>query len=174
MQFAVATGAGFAVDVDDDLYSRQMRWQRSAIGATLASPRRAVLACTLVLLCFARRFDLLDVFQAQQHLLLGQRLRPAAKAMALHFPDDLTQPLALAPLGKQHRFQHLKIIRQCVARHEQIRSYSAELCDDPDAPDSLRRRATNNYPGCVGVAVSRASWTRRQSSPSSEGVWRCP
>ncbi|MET4046245.1 hypothetical protein ABIC03_007985, partial [Bradyrhizobium sp. RT6a] len=34
-------------------------------------------------------------------------------------------------------------------------------CDDPDSPDSLRRSAANNYPGCVGFAVSRASWTRR-------------
>jgi hypothetical protein len=29
--------------------------------------------------------------------------------MALHFPDDLTQPLVLHPLGEQHRFQRLKI-----------------------------------------------------------------
>ena len=40
--------------------------------------------------------DLLDVFQTQQHLIFGQRLRPAAEAMALQFLDDLTQPLALA------------------------------------------------------------------------------
>jgi hypothetical protein len=84
------------------------------------SPGRSHLGRVRVLLGFAGRFDLLDVFQTQQHLLLGQRLRPPAKAMALHFPDDLTQPLALTPLGKQHRFQRLKIIRQCVARHQQI------------------------------------------------------
>ena len=77
--------------------------------------------------------------------------------MSLQLLDDLTQPLALAPLGKQHRFQRLEIVRQGVARHEQIRSYSAEFCDDLDSPDSLRRSAANNYPGCVGVAVSRAS-----------------
>jgi hypothetical protein len=34
-----------------------------------------------------------------------------------------------ATLGEQHRFQRLGIIRQCVARHHQIRSYLAELCD---------------------------------------------
>jgi hypothetical protein len=32
--------------------------------------------------------------------------------MPLQFLDDLTQPLALAPLGEQHRFQHLRIVRQ--------------------------------------------------------------
>jgi hypothetical protein len=131
------------------------------------SPGRSHLGRVRVLPGFARRFDLLDVFQAQQHLVLGQRFRPAAEAMSLQLLDDLAQPFALAPLGQQHRFQRLKIIRQCVARHEQARSYSAELCDDPDVPDSLRSRAANNYPACVGVAVSRASWTRRQSSPSS-------
>jgi hypothetical protein len=74
------------------------------------------------LLCLTGRCNLLDVFQAQQHLLLGQRLRPAPKAMSLQFLDDPTQPLALAPLGKQHRFHRLGIIRQGVARHAQIRS----------------------------------------------------
>jgi len=82
------------------------------------------------LLCFARRFDLLDLFQTKQHLLLGQRLRPAAKAMSLQFLDDLTKPFALATLGQQHRFQRLQIVGQCVVRHEQIRSYSAAFCDD--------------------------------------------
>jgi hypothetical protein len=31
-------------------------------------------------------------------------LRPAAKTMPLHFPDDLAQPLVLHSLGEQHRF----------------------------------------------------------------------
>jgi hypothetical protein len=73
---------------------------------------------------------LLDVFQTQQHLFLGQRFRPAPEAMSLQLLDDLTQPFALAPLGQQHRFQRLEIVRQGVVRHDQIRSYSAECCDD--------------------------------------------
>jgi len=39
--------------------------------------------------------------------------------MALQFLDDLAQPLALAPLGEQHRFQQLGIIRQGIIRHQQ-------------------------------------------------------
>jgi len=65
--------------------------------------------------------------RTQQHLVFGQRLRPAAEAMPLQLLDDLTQPFVLHSLGEQHRFQRR---RQCVARHHQIRSYSAELCDD--------------------------------------------
>src|SRR6266576_1871216 len=122
---------------------------------------------TLVLVGLVGGCDLFDIFQAQQHLLLGQRLRPAAKSVSLQLLDDLTQPLALVPLGKQHRLQRLDIVREVIARHQCSRSYSAAFYDDLDRPDSLRRSAANNYPGWVGVAVSRASWTRRQSSPSS-------
>jgi hypothetical protein len=44
-------------------------------------------------------------------LIFGQRLRPAAKPVTLQFLDDLAQPLILHPLGEQHRFQRLKIVR---------------------------------------------------------------
>jgi hypothetical protein len=50
------------------------------------------------------RLGLLDVFETQQHLVFGQRLRPAAKAMPLQLLDDLAQPFVLHPLGEQHRF----------------------------------------------------------------------
>ena len=90
MQLAVATAAGLVVDIDDDLDPRQMRRQCSAVTATLAAPRRTTIRRGFILLRFAGRFDLLDLFQTQQHLLLGQRLRPAAKAMPLQLLDDLT------------------------------------------------------------------------------------
>jgi hypothetical protein len=77
------------LNVGDDLDPRQMCRQRSAIGATLASPHSTILAGAVVLLRLAGRHDLLDVFQTQQHLFLGQRLRPAAKAMSLQFLGDL-------------------------------------------------------------------------------------
>jgi hypothetical protein len=51
--------------------------------------------------------------------------------MPLQLVDDLAQPLVLNSLGEQHRFQGLGIVRQRITRHDQIRSYSAELCDDP-------------------------------------------
>jgi hypothetical protein len=126
VQLALATGAGLVIDVDDALDPRQ----RSAVATTHAPPGRAAIGRVLILLGFARRFDLLDLFQAQQHLLLGQRLRSAAKAMPLQLLDDLTQPFALMPLGEQHRFQRLEIVGQCVVWHEQIRSYSVTFCDD--------------------------------------------
>lgn len=100
----------------------------------------------------AVRCDLLDVFQAQQHLVFRQRLCPSAKPMPLQFLDDLMQPLALAPLGEQHRFQRLRIVRQDVA-HSQIRAYSPPSGDASEGPDSLRRSAANNYPGCAGAGV---------------------
>lgn len=50
----------------------------------------------------ARR-RLLDVFEAEQHLIFEQRLSPAAKTMPLQFLDELAQPLVPHPLGEQHR-----------------------------------------------------------------------
>ncbi|MFK4492347.1 hypothetical protein ABIA45_007425 [Bradyrhizobium sp. USDA 336] len=108
----------------------------------------------------------MDVLETEQHLLLGKRLCLPAKAMTLQLLDDLAQPLALVPLGKQHRLQRLGIIRKVIA-HRQIRAYSRLPDDVLDAPDSLRRSAAHNYPACVGTTVSRDVWTRRQSSPSS-------
>lgn len=110
--------------------------------------------------------NLLDVLETEQHLLLGKCLGLPAKAMTLQFLDDLAQPLALVPLGQQHRLQRFGIIRKVIA-HRQIRAYSRPPGDALDAPDSVRRSAAHNYPACVGTTVSRASWTRRQSSPSS-------
>ena len=107
MQLALATAAGLVIDVDDDLDPRQMRRQCSAVAATLAAPRGAAIGRGFITGCV----DLLNLFQTQQHLLLGQRFRPTAKTMPLQFLDDLTQPLALAPLGEQHRFQRLEIVR---------------------------------------------------------------
>ena len=76
------------------------------------------------------RLDLLDILQSQLKLFRRQGFSPPPEPVSLQLLDDLTQPLALAPLGKQHRFQRLGIVRQRVTRHDQIRSYSAELCDD--------------------------------------------
>ena len=166
MQFALAAGAGLVVDVDDDLDPRQMRRQCPAVDAALARPFRPTFRGGLVLTGLGRGRDLLDVLEAQQHLFLRKRLRPPAKAMTLQFLDDLAQPLALVPLGKQHRLQRLGIIRKVIA-HGQIRAYSRPPDDVLDASDSLRRSAAHNYPACVGTTVSRAAWTRRQSSPSS-------
>ena len=132
VQRAPAAAAGFVVDVDGGLNPRQMRRQRAAIGSPLRNSGLSRGRCRLLR---ARRITgrrLLDVFQPQQHLVLGQRLRPAAKLVALQVLDDLTQPFVLHPLGEQHRFQRLGIVGQSIARHDQIRSYFPAVCDDPN------------------------------------------
>lgn len=63
--------------------------------------------------------------------------------MTLQLLDDLAQPLALVPLGKQHRLQRLGIIRKVM----QIRAYSCLPDDVLDAPDSLRRSAAHKLSG---------------------------
>jgi hypothetical protein len=92
------------VDFDDNLDPPQMGRQRATVDTSLLGPRGSVgrsrlIRCRLIACCC-----LLDVFEAEQHLIFGQRLGPAAKTVPLQFLDDLTQPLALTPLGEQHRF----------------------------------------------------------------------
>src|SRR5262249_46684998 len=142
------------------------RRQGATVAAAPTGSHLAAFRCADVLRRLAVRCHLLDVFQAQQHLIFRQRLCPPAKPMSLQFLDDLTQPFALAPLGEQHRFQRLGIVREGVT-HTQFRAYSPPSGDASDASDSLRRSAANNYPACVGAGVFRASCTSRQSSPSS-------
>jgi hypothetical protein len=114
VQLALAALTGLVVDIDDNLDPRQMRRQRAAVAASL-------LRCRLIACCC-----LLDVLEAEQHLIFGQCLGPAAKA-PLQLLDDLAQPLVLHPLGEQHRFQRLEIVRQCVARHDRIRYIQRHL-----------------------------------------------
>ena len=134
VQLTLAARAGLVVDVDDDLNPRQMRWQRSPVDPALVSPGLPLQNRCIIGLRGKVRLGLLDVFETQQHLVFRQRFRPAAKPMPLQLLDDLTQPFVLHSLGEQHRFQRLGIVRQCVIRHHQIRSYSAELCDDLPGP----------------------------------------
>ena len=110
VQRALAAEAGLIIEVDGGLNPRQMRRQRAAVGTPLRSSglsrgRRRLLRTSRI-----TRSCLLDVFQTQQHLVFGQRLRPAPKLVALQVPDDLAQPLVLHPLGEQHRFQHHGIV----------------------------------------------------------------
>ncbi len=76
-----------------------MRRQQAPVTSASFGPCRTLGGRHLI----CRRLSLLDVFETQQHLVLRQRLRPAAKTMPLHFLDDLTQPLVLHSLGEQHR-----------------------------------------------------------------------
>jgi hypothetical protein len=118
----------------------------AAIVAALARPFRPAFRGGLALAGFRTSRNLLDVFETEQHLLLGKRLCFPGKATTLQLLDDLAQPLALVPLGKQHRLQRLGIIRKIIA-HTQIRVYSCPPGDVLDAPDSLRRSAAHKLSG---------------------------
>lgn len=61
MQFALATGAGPVVDIDDDLDPRQMRRQRAAIGASLLGPCGSFSRSRLIRCRSIARRRLLDV-----------------------------------------------------------------------------------------------------------------
>jgi hypothetical protein len=115
MQFALAAGAGLVVEVDDDLDPRQVGRQCSAIDAALACALRPAFRGCLVPTSLGKGCDLLDVIEAQQHLLLGKRLCLPAKAVALQLLDNLTQPLALVKRCQQHRLERLGIIRKVIA-----------------------------------------------------------
>jgi len=78
---------------------------RGASGASLALGRIGG-----VLRGEAFGLDLLGLFQAQQQLLDGQALCPAAEAVALQFLDDLAQPLVLGALRREHRLKRDRIV----------------------------------------------------------------
>jgi hypothetical protein len=168
VQFALAAGAGLVVDIDDDLDPRQMHRQRSAIVAALARPLCPAFRGCLVLTGLGRGRDLLDVLEAQQHLFLGKRLCLPAKAMTLQFLDDLAQPLALVPLGQQHRLQRLGIIRKVIA-HRQIRTYSRPPDDVLDAPEQTSAERGENEPSDVGARTRPRSALSPASYPLSWG-----
>jgi hypothetical protein len=44
--------------------------------------------------------------------------------MTLELPDDLAQPIALQPLGDQHRLEQAGVVRQGIGLHAHQRSES--------------------------------------------------
>ena len=111
--------------------------------------------------------DLLDVLEAQQHLLLGKRLCLPAKAVALQFLDDLTQPLALVkPLASSIALSvsgssgRLSLTGKSEHIRARLTTCSMPLIHFVAARLTIIRLAS-------ATTVSRAAWTRRQSSPSS-------
>jgi hypothetical protein len=123
MQSSAATGAGFVVDIDDDLDTRQMPRQRTAValgrfGGTLRLARRR------------RRGGC----RLQPGLLLGHRLRqildpllqglvvelfgPAAKPIALQPGDQQLQTLDLGQRRAQDQLQRRRVVGQICGRGE--------------------------------------------------------
>ena len=100
------------VDIDHRLDPRQVRRQRAAVGPAPGGARFALGRALLLGRGLARRRFLLGLLQRKLKLILGQALGPPAEAMTLELPDDLAQPLALQPLGDQHRLEQAGIVGQ--------------------------------------------------------------
>ena len=105
MQRAPAARAGLVLDVDDLLDPRQVRRQRTAVGAALRCPVGALGRISRLLAGEALGLDLLGLLEPEQQLVDRQALGPAAEAMALQLLDDLAQPLVLGALGREHRLE---------------------------------------------------------------------
>ncbi len=117
MQRLAAAGAGVVVDIDHHLHARQMCRKRSPVHPALRGSVRPLGRIGLVTLGLAARRDLLDLFEPEQHLILGQRLGAAPEAVALQFLDDLAQPIVLRPRRDQHRFERVGIVGKGVRRN---------------------------------------------------------
>ena len=114
VQHSFAARATLVLDVYDLLDTRQMRGQRTAVGAALLGARLALGSIGDVLRREAFGLDLFGLFQTQQQLLDGQALCPAAEAVALKLLDDLAQPLVLGPLSVKHRLKRGQIVARRV------------------------------------------------------------
>ena len=86
--------------------------QSAAIRATLGSARLSLGRNLLLGLGMACCFDLFRLLESEVQLILGQALGTASEAVTLQLLDDLAQPIALGTLGKQHRLELIRIVRQ--------------------------------------------------------------
>lgn len=112
MKCATAARAGFIGDIDDGLDPRQVGRQRTAVAATMRGT--VFLLCRRFLFGFLRGFVLLDIFEAELHLIFGQRFRAPAEAVALQFFDDLKKPFILKALGDEHRLERFIVVGKSV------------------------------------------------------------
>jgi hypothetical protein len=155
MQHATAAWAAAILDVDHQLDTRQVAWQRTPVRPALRGPRIPLGRRLGFVIGFLAGCGLLDLLKAQEQLILGKRLGPAAKAMTLQFPNDLFEPLGAGALRQQHRLQRAGIVgeRICRNRHDPIRSCVTTPREHLRRADSLCR----NHPGCSGAGVSRTA-----------------
>ncbi|MGY4298550.1 hypothetical protein ACVWXN_006645 [Bradyrhizobium sp. i1.4.4] len=132
------------VEVDQHLDPRQMRRQRSSVPAAPCGSARSLGSIGCIGRGITARLDLLDLLQAEQQLVLRQRLGPAAEAMTLQLLDDLLEPRGARPFGQQHRLERAGIVRKRVGRrrHDAITPCVAASRERDMHTDSLCRSST--------------------------------
>lgn len=119
-----AARAHHARYIDHHLDAWQVRRQRAAVGPTSCCTRLALGWVLLLRRRLARRRFLLGILQRKLQLIFGQALGPPPEAMTLELPDDLAQPLALDPLGDQHRLEQAGIVGKSISRRDHPASES--------------------------------------------------
>ncbi|CEJ10568.1 hypothetical protein BN1110_00844 [bacterium YEK0313] len=155
MELAGTAGTGVALDVDHHLDPRQMRRQRAAVRAGLASPgrRRRCLPAR----CEPGGSDQLGPVQPPQKVALAQGLGPTAtEAVPLQRLDDLAQTLDRRVARDQHRLKRLGMTR----RPWREQGHSAASIMFVRAGDRFEPAATR-------VAARCGSWSRRQPGLSN-------
>ena len=90
---------------------------RCAGSAPLRHARLTFGRGSLCLRFLCGRLDLFGLFQAEQELILRQRLGSSAEAVALQFLDDLAQPGVLDLARQHHRLQRVRVVGKLVCGH---------------------------------------------------------
>jgi len=134
-----AAGTGLILDIDDDLFARQMHRQRTAIDLPLArSGRLGGHLAILLSRRFRRRDRLLQILERKRQLIGVKLLGAAAEAMPLQLLDDRRQPIELLgmprPLGHKQSLQRLHVIRERIrsGQHAAKRITSQRPCRSTD------------------------------------------
>jgi hypothetical protein len=70
----------------------------------------------LLVLSVRGGLNLFGFFQPEQQLILRQALGAATEAVTLHRFDDLLQTFSARPLGQEHGFEQVRIIRESLHR----------------------------------------------------------
>ena len=157
VQLALAAGAGLVVDVDDDLDPRQMRRQRSAVGAALVEPalrarpvRLFVCSASLAAATCSTSSRPSSIWSSGS---VSARRPKRCRCNSLmiwrsrSFSCRSASSIAFSVSGSSGSAS-LDMIKS-----DHIRRQFATISI---GPDSLRR-SDQHQPGCVGVTVSRAS-----------------
>src|SRR5207302_6805891 len=114
-----AAGTGLILDIDDDLFARQMHQQRTAIDLPLArSGRLGGHLAILLSRRFRRRDRLLQILERKRQLIGVKLLGAAAEAMPLQLLDDIRRLDVITGTGRRRRWSEddkARIIEETLA-----------------------------------------------------------